>query len=55
MCRNFNSRKLRTRQEARTSFFILFHALLHIIGYMHDKEDAIFMENKETNFLNQLV
>lgn len=34
---------------------LLFHALLHLIGYMHDKEeDAIFMENKETNFLKSI-
>ena len=34
---------------------LLFHSLLHLIGYMHDKEeDAIFMEKKETNFLNSI-
>ena len=34
---------------------LLFHALLHLVGYMHDKEeDAIFMENKETNFLKSI-
>ena len=34
---------------------LFFHSLLHLIGYMHDKEsDAILMEQKEIKFLSKI-
>ena len=34
---------------------LLFHSLLHLIGYMHEQErDAILMEEKEITFLSKI-
>ena len=34
---------------------LFFHSLLHLIGYMHEKEsDAILMEQKEIKFLSKI-
>ena len=33
-------------------FHLLIHSFLHLLGYMHDKEDdAILMESREIEFL----